>query len=285
MNNRGLFNTEEEKNVELVNTHCHCVYSGHGIGAIAEYAEAANNAGVSLVAFTEHFPLSSAFDPDCYLSMQPKNVSAYFEEIEEVRQRFPHIEFVIGTEIDYLHTLEDRTINNEALESFAFTLGSVHFIDGWAFDDPAQKYRWEEPGAADVIWKRYGELWCEAASNKALPYDVMAHPDLAKKFGYYPSFNLQPLYKNMAEAAEAGGRMVEVNTSGAHYACGQMFPAPDLLKEFCRAGIPCTVGCDSHDPVNIARGIRDAYQLMYEAGYREVTVPTATGERRRIAIE
>ena len=48
--------------MELVNTHCHCVYSGHGTGSIAEYADAAAAAGLTTLAFTEHFPLSAAFD-------------------------------------------------------------------------------------------------------------------------------------------------------------------------------------------------------------------------------
>ena len=36
---------------------------------------------------------------------------------------------------------------------------------------------------------------------------------------------------------------------------------------------------------NVARDIEKAYRLMYEAGYRTVTVPTADGDRRAIAIE
>ena len=253
--------------MELVNTHCHCVYSGHGTGTIAEYADAAAAAGLTTLAFTEHFPLSAAFD------------------LDEARARHPQIEFVTGTEMDYLGALEDRQLTEEALAPFRFRLLSVHFIDGWAFDDPDQKARWKEPGAPDAIWRRYGELWCEAASNASLPYDAMSHPDLAKKFGYYPSFSLESLYDEMAEAARAGGRMVEVNTSGGYYACAEMFPAPGLLAAFCRAGVPCTVGCDSHDPANVARDIERAYGLMYEAGYRSVTVPTATGDRRSITID
>ena len=187
--------------MELVNTHCHCVYSGHGTGTIAEYADAAAAAGLTTLAFTEHFPLSAAFDPDEYLSMRPQMVDAYLAEIDEARARHPQIEFVTGTEMDYLGALEDRQLTEEALAPFRFRLLSVHFIDGWAFDDPDQKARWKEPGAPDAIWRRYGELWCEAASNASLPYDAMSHPDLAKKFGYYPSFSLESLYDEMAAGA------------------------------------------------------------------------------------
>ena len=271
--------------MELVNTHCHCVYSGHGAGSVAEYADAAAAAGLTTLALTEHFPMSGAFDPDRYLSMTEENLPRYLAEIEAARAAHPSVEFIVGTEMDYLGDLEDRALDEAALAPFAFKLGSVHFIDGWAFDDPAQRSRWEEPGAPDAIWRRYGELWCEAAANRANPYDAMSHPDLAKKFGFYPTFDLGPFYEVMAEAARAGERMVEVNTSGAYYACAEMFPAPALLAAFRRAGVPCTVGCDSHDPANVARDIRRAYDLMYEAGYRSVTVPTATGDRRSITIE
>ena len=92
--------------MELVNTHCHCVYSGHGTGSIAEYADAAAAAGLTTLAFTEHFPLSAAFDPDEYLSMRPQMVNAYLAEIDEARARHPQIEFVTGTEMDYLGALE-----------------------------------------------------------------------------------------------------------------------------------------------------------------------------------
>lgn len=212
--------------MERVNTHCHCVYSGHGTGTIAEYADAAAAAGLTTLAFTEHFPLSAAFDPDEYLSMRPQMVNAYLAEIDEARARHPQIEFVTGTEMDYLGALEDRQLTEEALAPFRFRLLSVHFIDGWAFDDPDQKARWKEPGAPDAIWRRYGELWCEAASNASLPYDAMSHPDLAKKFGYYPSFSLESLYDEMAEAARARRPQVEVNTVGRLLRLRRDVPGP-----------------------------------------------------------
>ncbi len=271
--------------MELINTHCHSKYCGHGVGEIEEYAAAAEAAGITTLAFTEHYPLTPAFDPDEYLSVLPENMPRYLEAVEAARRAHPKLEIITGVEMDYLGDDEDRVITEADLAPFTLRLGSVHFVDAWAFDDPAQRDRWEEPGAPDAIWKRYFELWCDAASDAAQPYHVMSHPDLAKKFAYYPSYDVAPLYEAAAEAAAAGGRMIELNTSGSYYACAEMFPAPALLRAFCRAGVPCTVGTDAHEPANVARDIERGYAALYEAGYRVVTVPTATGDRRTITIE
>ena len=269
--------------MELVTTHTHTCYTGHGEGSVEELVCAAEAAGITTIAVTEHYPLSDAFDKDCYLSMGKDKVADYLLDIVVAQAKHPDIEVVVGCELDLLGDDEDRGLSEEDFEPFGLVLGSVHFIDGWAFDDPNVRERWDEVGV-DEVWRRYFDVWCEAASSKG-PYQVMAHPDLVKKFGYRPSFDLQALYDEAAQACASSGRMIEVNTSGSYYDCKEMFPAPGLLAAFCRAGVPCTVGTDAHTPENVARDIPDAYKLMYEAGYREVTVPTADGDRRTIPIE
>ncbi|TJW12359.1 histidinol-phosphatase HisJ family protein [Parvibacter caecicola] len=271
--------------MELVNTHCHSHFCGHGEGEAAQYAAEARKAGLTTLAFTEHYPLSSAFDPDGYLSVPASRMEAYHRDVAQAAQDCPSMDMLLGVELDYLGALEDRRLDQVDFGRYAIVLGSVHFVDGWAFDDPAQKGRWLEPGAPDAIWRRYVELWCDAASDARQPFTAMSHPDLAKKFGYYPSFGLAPLYEQMAEAVASSGRMIEVNTSGSYYACAEMFPSPGLLRAFCRAGVPATVGTDAHVPANVARDIRKGYRALYEAGYRAVTVPTPTGDRRSITIE
>lgn len=271
--------------MELINTHCHSRYCGHGEGEIASYAASAFDAGLTTLAFTEHFPLSSAFDPDVYLSVPISSMDAYIEDVMKARADYPQMEVLLGAEFDYLGESEDRDEGTFDLDRFDLVLGSVHFIDGWAFDDPAQRDRWLEAGAVDAIWRRYVELWCAAASDTSKRFDVMSHPDLAKKFGYMPSFDLSESYQQMAEAARSGNRMVEVNTSGWYYACAEQFPALDLLKAFCAAGVACTVGTDAHDPCNIARDIERGYKIMRKAGYKNVTVPSFAGERRTIALD
>jgi histidinol-phosphatase (PHP family) len=275
--------------MELINTHCHTKYCGHGEGEVAQYVDEAAQAGLTLLAFTEHFPLSKAFDPDEYLSVTPAKMPAYEtaleSEIARAAKIYPQLEIISGLEMDYLGQDEDRNLSNVDFSKYKFILGSVHFVDKWAFDDPAERDAWLQTGAADRIWRRYIDLWCSVAADKTLPYDCMAHPDLAKKFGYYPTFDLAPEYARMAEAAREGERMVEVNTSGAYYDCKDTFPTLDLLREFNHAGVPCTVGTDAHKPQNVARDIRAAYAKMAEAGYKKVTVPTKTGDRREIEIQ
>lgn len=269
--------------MELINTHSHTSFCGHGEGTVEELVAAAEAAGITTLAVTEHYPLSKAFDPVAYLSMAPERVDEYLDAIAAAQAAHPKVEVIAGCELDYLGADEDRTLTRSDFDRFALVLGSVHFVDTWPFDDPAQRDRWEEPGAADSIWNRYFDLWRDAVSSD-MRFDVMSHPDLAKKFNYYPSYAVQPLYERAAEACAAAGRMVEVNTSGNYYACKEMFPAPALLAAFCRAGVPCTVGTDAHVATNVARDIREGYRLMYEAGYRKVTVPTATGDRREITL-
>jgi len=270
--------------VELINTHCHTGYCGPAEGEVAPYVACAKQAGLSTLAFTDHYPLSSQYDLGGYLSVPEEKIVLYREAVLQARADNPDMEIILGCELDYLGSCEDRVLQPEDLAPYELVLGSVHFVDGWAFDDPAERDEWEKPGAADRIWRRYFELWCDAVSDRSMPFQVMSHPDLAKKFNFYPTYDVKPLYEAAVEACKASGRMIELNTSGSYYACAEVFPSPELLAMFAKAGVPCTVGTDAHVPENVARDIKLGYKHMYEAGYREVTVPTASGDRRTITI-
>ena len=268
--------------MELINTHSHTGFCGHGEGSVDQLVCAAQACGIRTLAITEHYPLTAAFDPDEFLSMPVRLLDEYCDAVCEARQAHPKVEVLLGCEFDWLGDDEDRDLARVDFGRFDVVLGSVHFVDGWAFDSPRFLGRWEEVGA-DTVWKRYFETWCEAVLSD-LPFTIMAHPDLAKKFAYYPSFDLGALYKDAAEALRVSGRMAEVNTSGAYCACEEMYPSPGLLREFNKAGIPLSVGTDAHHPDNVSRGIRLAYKLLYECGYREITVPTKDGDRRCVTI-
>lgn len=269
--------------MELVSQHNHTGLSGHGEGTVAELIDQASKLGMTNIAVTEHYPLTLHVDPRCYVSMPYEVVDSYCAQILEQREKHPEMEILVGCELDWLGEDEDRTFAEDEFDRFDIILGSVHFLDLWPFDDPAQRHHWQDVGPR-FIWDRYFDVWCEAVLSDA-PFTVMAHPDLVKKFNIYPEGNWKKHFHEAALAAQESGRMVEVNTSGMHYACKEMFPHQDLLKEFCRAGVPCTIGSDAHTPAHVNRGIVEGYKYLYEAGYRELTVVTPGGDRRTIPLE
>lgn len=268
--------------IEIVSQHNHSDMTNHGHAPLNDLVEHAYKIGMTNIAITEHYPLSRHVDPTNYVSMDKGRIPEYISTIKSLQQKYPSMEIVIGCELDWLGKDEDRSFSEHEFDIYDVILGSVHFLDLWPFDDPTKREYWQEMGP-DYIWKRYFEVWTEAVISDA-PFNVMAHPDLVKKFGYRPSFDPIKLYKQAAEAIASTNRMIEVNTSGKFYACKEIFPAPDLLKEFHHAGVLCTIGSDAHEVNHVNRCINDGYRLMYEAGYREVTVIQPGGSKRNIKL-
>lgn len=256
---------------DLVTMHTHSTFCGHAKDALSDVVDAAREAGVRVMAATEHYPVGDKIDPAGHSSMRAELLEDYCAAVLAERDRVPDMEVLLGCELDWLGDDEERGLRPEDFDRFDIVLGSVHFVDGWLINGSRHAQRWETADV-DAAWLRYIELWCEAAASDA-PFTVMSHPDVVKKFAHYPSFDLAPHYERMAEAAAAGGRMIEVNTSGLFAPCEQMYPAPDLLSAFARAGVPCTVGTDAHKAAHAARGVQEAYDLMRAAGYRKLAVP------------
>ena len=75
-------------------------------------------------------------------------------------------------------------------------------------------------------------MWCDACRTGL--FDVMAHPDLVKKFGHRPSFDPRDLYAEAARTAAETGVLIEVSTAGLRKPVGELYPGPDLLQRLLR---------------------------------------------------
>lgn len=271
--------------MELIDCHTHSAYSGHGSGTVADIVSRAAELGLSTLAQTEHLVLPDGMDPNFETSMSRETMQAYIADLAEQAERLAHegcaMELVRGIEADWL---DNRSAElTELCAPFDYVLGSVHFVDRRPIDDPADMSIWEDYGV-DRLWMRYIEVWLEMVASPG-PITCFAHPDLPKLYGWRPSFDMREHYLEMARAVAASGRMVEVNTAGLRKDVHEAYPALELLREFCAAGVDCTVGSDAHAPRDVAHGIHEAYALMAQAGYRRLTVPRSDGGRRYIALE
>jgi histidinol-phosphatase (PHP family) len=157
----------------------------------------------------------------------------------------------------------------------------VHFIGEWAFDDPHHLDEWSSRDV-DQAWREYFRLWMDAA-NTGL-FDVMAHPDLVKKFGHFPSFEPDELFSECARTAADVGVKIEVSTAGLRKPVGEMYPGRQLLSAFRSAGVVATVGSDAHAPDEVGYRIDAAYDALRAVGYRSVAFPRAAGGWRELSL-
>jgi histidinol-phosphatase (PHP family) len=264
----------------------HTARCGHAIGAVEDYVKAGVRAGLVGMAITEHMALPEDIDPGRQLSMPTRDLEDYIVEVDYVRTQFPQMPITIGLEADYLRGREVETATTiDAARTYkggvTYVLGSVHFIGEWAFDDPRHLAEWEHRDV-DTAWRDYFELWCEAAASGL--FDAMAHPDLVKKFGHFPSFDPSRLYTEAAQCAADAGVAIEVSTAGLRKPVRELYPGPEFLAAFAAAGVRATVGSDAHEPVEVGYRIDAAFDAMLAAGYQTVSLPDGSGQWKELAL-
>ncbi|MDI6900480.1 MAG: histidinol-phosphatase HisJ family protein [Anaerosomatales bacterium] len=256
-----------------IDMHVHTARCGHARGAAAEYVAAARERGVSILAFTDHLPLPAAVlaaDPHAAsYAMPASELPDYVAEIRDLASRTAAPEVLLGIEADHLPAHLEETERALASADFDVVLGSVHYLDDWAFDDPDRTDGYEGRDL-DALWDRYFTLVCEAAETGL--YDVMGHPDLMKKFNFLPPGGLDERYQWCAERLAAAGVAVEVNTAGLRKPCRELYPSMAFLRALNRAGVPMTVGSDAHRPGEVGAAWDEAAAALRSAGYQSVLV-------------
>jgi histidinol-phosphatase (PHP family) len=252
----------------MIDLHLHTVRCGHAEGTLAEYVDAARTAGLRTIAFADHLPLRGRDGTD--YAMDSCELSDYVADVTRLAAgRGAEPEILLGIEFDHDPGARDWIESRLRSHPFDVVLGSVHFVDGWAFDDPAHRDRYAQ-WTPERLWDRYFDVFEQAAASGL--YDVMAHPDLVKKFGFVPEGSLERWERRAAEAMAAGGCAVEVNTAGLRKPVGEIYPTLGLL-EACRAlGVPAVTGSDAHSPGEVGRDIDSAGDLLVRAGYESVVV-------------
>lgn len=259
----------------MIDLHVHTWRCRHATGTAEEYVRAAASSGVAVLGFTEHLPLAPGLasripGAEGY-AMPAAELPEYIADVTGAAAlgRELGVEVLCGIEIDAVPVALEHARAELARHSFDLVLGSVHFIDDWAFDDPDRREGYAD-WKSDELWERYfAEV--VAAARTGL-FDVVAHVDLVKKFGVWPDGPTRDLYRTLTAALAATDVAVEVNTAGLRKPCRELYPGQDLLRALCDAGVPATIGSDAHAPAEVGAGAAEAREALIEAGYRSVLV-------------
>jgi histidinol-phosphatase (PHP family) len=247
----------------------HTARCGHAVGAMERYVERAIEAGLVELGFSDHLYMywlpRDRRDPS--LGMAEWEHDFYIEDVERCRRAYARdITIRLSTEADFIPGHE------RALEAILrhydwdYVIGSVHFLDGWGFDDSRNLSGFDERDL-DALYFEYFET--VGASAETGLFDTIGHTDLIKKFGHRARAPLDDAYTRLALRFARAGVCVEVNTAGLRKPCAEAYPHADLLRACQAAGVPTTFGSDAHAPHEVASDLQAAESLMRSVGYSE----------------
>jgi histidinol-phosphatase (PHP family) len=265
----------------LVDYHVHTARCGHATGAMERYVEHAIQAGLTELGFSDHLFMYwlPRDQRDPVLGMAEWEHDFYIEDVERCRRQYASdITIRLATEADFIpgHEAELEAILHRY--DWDYVIGSVHFIDGWGFDD-SRHLSGFDTWDIDALYARYFDL--VGASAETGMFDTIGHADLVKKFGHRPTRDQSEVYARLAARLSSAGVCIEVNTAGLRKPCHEIYPHPDLLRACRLAGVATTLGSDAHAPNEVAADLESGARLMREVGY-EAFVQYA--DRRRIEI-
>lgn len=176
----------------------------------------------------------------------------------------------LGIEADYFVGQEQELSSLLEGQPWDYIIGSVHYMDGWGFDNPQTADRFEEVNLEELYSRFYETVEKMILSNL---FDFVAHLDNLKVFNYKvnnESFN-QQWYKRIADALKETDTATEVNAGLYYrYPVKEMCPSKDFLTTIVGKGVPITLSSDSHFPDDLGKYVEQNQRMLKEIGVTHV---------------
>ena len=242
----------------IVDLHNHTPLCNHAEGTIDEYINAAIAKGTKIFGFSDHAPMD--FDPE--YRMEFKDMQEYEKNVRLAQKKYKDkITILLSYEVDYLKGHMDERILNADVD---YLIGSVHFINGWGFDNPEFIGKYENENI-DEIWQTYFNTIEEMAKSKL--FDVVGHLDLIKVFKFMPTKDIKEIAKDALLAIKKANMVLEINVAGYRKPVAEAYPSKELLEEAFKLNIPITFSSDAHKPEQVGLYNDKIIQLAHEVGY------------------
>jgi len=244
----------------IVDLHNHTPLCNHAEGTIEEYIQAAINSGTKVFGFSDHAPMD--FDPK--YRMKFEEMQKYEADVLDAKESYKDkIEILLGYEVDYLQGHIDERVLNADVD---YLIGSVHFIEGWGFDNPEFIGKWESQDV-DEIWQKYFDTIEEMAKSRL--FNIVGHLDLIKVFKFMPKGDISKMAHKALLAIKDAHMVLELNVAGFRKDVQESYPSSSLLKDAYALGIPITFASDAHKPEQVGLFHEEIVALAKSIGYHE----------------
>jgi len=236
---------------------------------MAEYVRAAGRFGLAELGISDHYVLT----PDrarLPWNMPIGGVEQYVELVQTAAgEADEDLVIRLGIEADFIPETTDELSDILASQPFDYVIGAVHFVDGFPIDGNAEDWESLTQAERDDVIRGYWDRIRGMAESGL--YDIAAHLDLTKKFGFAPSVDLSAEIADVLDSIARSGMSVEVSTTGWHKTCAEQYPSAWILQGCLERSIPVLVTADAHNPANLTRDYDRAYRLIEQIGFAEVS--------------
>jgi histidinol-phosphatase (PHP family) len=263
---------------------------------IAAYCDEAARHGVTELALTEHtsrfadvlaavgpFWQRWGHEPTSpvlaeYLDFHARNSLEQYVQLAQAAKD-EGLPVKIGLEVDYYEGQMDVVSALLAQYPFDVLIGSVHWLGTWQFDDLDNEVHMHEWTVRDwdQCWADYARAIDELCAANAV--DVLAHPDLIKVAGHYPS-RTSGFWDQMAESAARAGVSMECSSAGWTKPVGEQYPAQGYLDRLVAQGLTFTTASDAHQLERVGERANDLAELLEARGVHELA--TYSGRTRQM---
>lgn len=184
----------------------------------------------------------------------------YADFIENMKkEQFP-IRIKFGLEVCYSPEHEEDIDRLKRTYPFDFLVGSIHFIDGWAFSHMKQPWK-KDDYDLNVLYKRYYDLMYTLAKSNL--FTGLAHPNSLQCFGAYPVNSYDIEYNELAAALKENQMYIEESSGLAiNYGDSELGMNKEMLKAMLKNDVQILTASDAHVPQNTGRLIREMEALL-----------------------
>ncbi|MBN8192875.1 histidinol phosphate phosphatase domain-containing protein [Bacillus sp. NTK074B] len=192
-----------------------------------------------------------------------------FIESQKAKWADHGIQLKLGMEADFFPGSHDRLKELLSGHNWDYVIGSVHFVDGWGFDNPEAIDQFERYDLEE-LYGRFFQI-VEEAIRSGL-FDFVAHLDNLKVFNFRPKEDkLLHSYQKIARALVETNTATEVNAGLFYrYPIKEMCPSPSFLKVLAEAGVRFTTSSDSHFPDDIGLYVSENTEVIKKLGIHQV---------------
>lgn len=220
------------------NYHTHTSRCKHAQGEDREYVEAAIEAGMRILGFSDHCPWVFPDGYESGIRMECSEIDSYFDSLIQLREEYKDdIRLLIGFESEYVPELmeaQDRLFANYPLD---YMILGQHFLG----IEEGSMYM-GNPTAEESTLEQYVDMVIEGMDSGRYAY--LAHPDLVHFIGDREIYDFH--MRRMLSYLLDNSYPVEINMLGALQ--GRHYPNARFLELAGEMGNACIIGVDAHSP-------------------------------------